>query len=964
MSRKTLQDELKIIESSFKKTTTSGCSYEVSEKTAKKFIRLKQGTDMASRIILQSMMDTFQENFFDSRPSFTYFDIINKTFKPSDNSRELFNYFIFKIASKKKPIHELFSEKYEKLLKKIDKLNKKFQEIAFREEFFFEKLTSQIVERYRKTMKPYEFLVLKMIFDFQNNLRLFNWNVVDKDVQVEFLYSIFTLLQVKQHLLDIDGFDIINIPSKEGIDSGVFESSEDNIKPRLMEILYIMNSIDTIKRRISKVEATIFTQGIQDIIQKIGNKKNNLGEEKIITRYLELLFQLNKMINRFKQFRKENSDSKIVEKLTRITREKIQPRKIEDKEQLDDIYKNEFYLVGFIIRQFKKIFLMLRKKRTMSDGYVIKRLVSEIAKRDRLRVIALFVVVSLNAAVGMIMPLVLGDLTTYLDEGAGDINTIYFYGWIFIGISVFGLFFSICANWFVQLLGNKVMFDMREKMFENLQHLSFDYYNAQPSGKIISYITNDVETIQELISSGFLTIVIDVVRLVAAIFLMFYKSWQLSLTSFAIIPFILLLGFVIFSKARRYFVIMRRKIAAVTTHLQESIAGMRVIKSFAIEEKDATTFKRAAEEELEINLKAAKLFSSLPGLITMVISLGIGVLIMVGGRLHVNWLVYGVSKFAVGDLLAFLMYLFQFFGPIIAMMQFITNIQNSMAAGERIIRLIDADATVKEKENAISVEDEKYEKLSHDNVVIRFENVNFEYEKDQPILKNISVVTQPGERLALVGYTGAGKTTFIKLLARFWDVTTGRILINNIDIRNFEFDALREMMGVVLQDNFLFSGTVMDNIKYGKRDASDEEVFDITRKLGIHEFILNMEDGYDTPVLERGSRLSAGQRQMIAFARALLIDPPILILDEATSSIDPYSEIIVKNALDELLKDRTSITIAHRLSTVLNSDRIFVMDSGRIVEEGSHEELVQKEDGLYNHLYSMQFTKISNNGKK
>ncbi|MHA1998514.1 MAG: ABC transporter transmembrane domain-containing protein, partial [Promethearchaeota archaeon] len=634
MSPKSLKEELQIMESqgSLKRTTTPGCPYDVSEDTAKKFIRLKQGTDFMSRLILQAEMDILGDKFFGKtakKVSTNKVDVFLKVFKPKDPSRELFNYFLFKVGEKKKEtIDKAFFSRYEKLEGKKEKLAGKFQEISFREEFYFEKITHQIVKRYKKTIKPYEYQVLNLIYNFQNELRLFNWNVVDKDVQVEFLFNIFKLLQIKQNLLERENLNILELPGGRGAEG--LESSVENPDPHAYEILYIVERLNVVARKLKSLEKEIFNIGMDTVIKAL-KRRDTIKEGQLITRYMNLLYSLNDTINRFNNFKEKFKNdtengikSPIIISIIKNIEERIEPMFIHDKNSLDERYRNEFILVGFIIKLFRKIFTLLRKKRTMTDMYVIKRLISEIAKRDKKSMALLMILVAVNATIGMVMPLILGDLTSYIDQSSIDLNRIYNYGYTFLTIAVFTLFLSIGSNWIVQYLGNRVMYEMRARMFENLQNLSFDYYNSQPSGKIISYITNDVETIQELISSGFLTIVIDVVRLIGAVFLMFYISWQLSLTSFLIIPFILILGFFIFKKARRFFVIMRKKIAGVTTHLQESIAGMRVIKAYAIEEKDYSTFERSTKEELEINLKAAKLFSALPGLITMVISFGIG----------------------------------------------------------------------------------------------------------------------------------------------------------------------------------------------------------------------------------------------------------------------------------------------------------------------------------------------------
>ena len=301
-----------------------------------------------------------------------------------------------------------------------------------------------------------------------------------------------------------------------------------------------------------------------------------------------------------------------------------------------------------------------------------------------------------------------------------------------------------------------------------------------------------------------------------------------------------------------------------------------------------------------------------------------------------------------GDILAFVLFLMGFLTPLIAVFQLFTVIQNSMAAGERIMKVINTKSTVINHSDAIEISDIKGE--------IEYSKVHFEYVKNQHVIKNFNLKIKPKERIAIIGYTGAGKTTLINLIERFYDVKSGEISIDGKNIKKITLQSLRNNIGLVLQDNLLFSGSVKDNIKYGKPDANDEEIIEIAKNVGAHEFILDLPQGYDSEVREFGTLLSVGQKQLIAFARALLINPPILIMDEATSAVDPFSELIIQNALEKtMLKNRTSITIAHRLSTVINADRIIVMENGEIVEEGNHQELMENKNGVYRYLFLMQF---------
>jgi ATP-binding cassette subfamily B protein len=495
----------------------------------------------------------------------------------------------------------------------------------------------------------------------------------------------------------------------------------------------------------------------------------------------------------------------------------------------------------------------------------------------------------------------------------------------------------------VQTLANKSMYILRQNLFANLQKLSFDFYNekGRSSGKIISYLTNDVETIQELINSGLLTIITQIFSIVASLTLMFILSTTLTLISFGILPIILIIALLVFSNARRYFILMRRKVAAVTGHLNESLSGMRVIKAFAVEDTDYQKFDVLTDAELAINIKAQKLFSGIPAVIMVVIGSALGFIILAGAYL------LETKILLPGTLIAFVLYLVNFMGPLVSVMQFFSQIQNSMAAGERILKIIDTIPSVKDKPDAIV--------LPPITGAIDFEDVHFYYEKGQPIIKDLNLHIDPKERIAIIGYTGAGKTTIISLLCRFYDIQEGSIKMDGNDLRDVTLHSLRSQIGLVLQDNFLFSGSVKDNIRYGKPEATDDEVVQAALEVGAHEFIMDLPNGYDTEVREFGNLLSVGQKQLIAFARALLLNPPVLILDEATSAVDPYSELIIQQALETLLKGRTSISIAHRLSTIVNSDRIIVLDQGKVIEEGNHSTLMEQENSMYRHLFLMQF---------
>jgi len=578
---------------------------------------------------------------------------------------------------------------------------------------------------------------------------------------------------------------------------------------------------------------------------------------------------------------------------------------------------------------------------------ILRRLLYYVGSGNRKYIIPLVFLITLNIIINWFTPLIFRAL---VDDGlgggigatGGDIDVVILLGTLFFIMTVSGVITRIVQGYIISKLATITMYNLRYELFLKFQKLGLDYHESpkRTAGKKINYLTGDVNTIQELIQSGLLVSVSNFFLVFGALFFMILLSPQLTLVAFLILPFFGGIAGILFGRARKYFKELRERVATVTSTLNESIMGMRVIKSFAVEEENYKEFNTANELERITTMKAAKLLAYIPVIVILVITFGISILFFSSGYLIREGLL------SQGTLVAFIFYIFMFFEPLFSIIGFITLLQNSIAAGSRIIRLLDEDPSIKEIEDAI--------KLTSIQGKIEYNNVNFSYEEGVPILKDINITIKEKERLALVGYTGAGKSTFIKLLSRFYDPTEGEIEIDGINLKNINLKSLRRNMGIVLQENFLFSGTVIDNIRYGKLDATDQEVIDAAKKVSAHDFIMELEKGYGTIVGERGSRLSEGQRQLIAFARALISDPPILILDEATSSIDPYSELLIQRALETLLKGRTSISIAHRLSTIINSDRIVVLDKGKIIEEGSHSELIEKQ-GFYKHLFDLQF---------
>ncbi|MEJ2251404.1 MAG: ABC transporter ATP-binding protein [Candidatus Lokiarchaeota archaeon] len=551
----------------------------------------------------------------------------------------------------------------------------------------------------------------------------------------------------------------------------------------------------------------------------------------------------------------------------------------------------------------------------------------------------------LNLSVSLLAPLTFREL---IDQGLGtgssngNLNVIFTMGVLFFILTIAGVMTRIAQSYIIQKLATLTMYNLRYELFVKFQNLGLDYHESpdKTAGKKISFVTNDVNTIQELISSGLLIVFGNLFTVLGSFGLMIFLSPQLSLASFLIFPIVAIVFLSIFSKARVYFKQLRERVSDVTSELDESIMGMRIIQAFAVEEENYRDFRRATMREKKMFIKAGKLFALTPGAFTFIMTFGLGTIFFTAGILIRE------GNLTEGTLVAFIFYVFQFLDPLIGLVNFFTVLQNSLAAGARILNLLNETPSIQDKKDAIN--------LNRVEGEIIYENVNFSYEKDQPVLNNINVQIKRKERLALVGYTGAGKSTFIKILSRFYDPLRGDVYVDGKNLKDIKIDSLRRKMGIVLQENFLFSDTVKENIRFGKLDATDEEIIAVAKKVKAHKIIKELKDGYDTMVGERGSKLSEGQKQLIAFARALISDPPILILDEATSSIDPYSELLIQEALETLLDGRTSVSIAHRLSTIINSDRILVMDEGRIIEEGSHQDLIEK-GGFYKHLFDMQF---------
>ncbi len=504
------------------------------------------------------------------------------------------------------------------------------------------------------------------------------------------------------------------------------------------------------------------------------------------------------------------------------------------------------------------------------------------------------------------------------------------------------------ASYYTQIraearLGQSILLNLRSQLFDHLQRLSARFYDRTEAGRIMSRMHSDVGELGEFLDSGAFWVAGEVVILAGVVLTLFAMDYRLALVTLSVIP--ALFFFLAFwqRKARQYFIRVRRAIAAVNGALQENISGIRVIQSLSREELNFRHFDRVNRDHFEANIRSARLSASMMPAVEVLAALAISFIVLFGGTRVLG------GTMLVGTLVAFVLYIQIFFDPIRQLTMEYAQLQRATASGSRVFELLDVRAEITDSPDSITVP-----RLKGD---IRFEGVSFSYEPGLEVLHDINLHCASGQTTALVGPTGAGKSTIVSLIARFYDVTKGSILVDGYDIRGIKQTDYRRQTGLVLQDPFLFSATIRENIRYGNLEAGDDEVIAAAKAVGAYDFITRLEKGYDTELQERGQNLSMGQRQLISFARALLADPVILLLDEATANIDSYSEHVLQEGLQKLIKGRTTVVIAHRLSTVRNADRIVVLDGGRIVEEGRHDELLAR-GGLYTRLYEMTYASV------
>lgn len=564
-------------------------------------------------------------------------------------------------------------------------------------------------------------------------------------------------------------------------------------------------------------------------------------------------------------------------------------------------------------------------------------------KRD---IIITILIMTLSSALGMLTPIILSEIIDDIIP-AKNISKL-----VFIILTLLVINIIIVINLRIKIsitsrLGQNIIHQIRSDIFTHLQALPFSYYDERPHGKIQVRVVNYVNSLSDLLSNGIINTITDLFSLFFIVGFMFYLNFRLTLVCLIGLPMLMIIIFIIKRKQRVAWQISSNKSSNLNAYIAESMNGIRVTQSFVRERENIRIFNNLSSEYSSAWMRAVKLNFLLWPAIDNISTWTTAAIYVIG----VNWISGSSNLLTVGTLIAFTGYIGRFWAPINTLASFYNSLLTAMSYLERIFETIDEPVLVKDADNAVE--------MPFITGNVEFNDVSFSYEDGIKILNKVNFKVKAGETFAIVGPTGAGKSTIINLISRFYNVDSGKILIDGIDISTVTIKSLRQQMGVMLQDSFIFSGTIADNIRYGNMGATDEQVITAAKTVCAHSFIMNMDDGYNTQVNERGTRLSAGQRQLISFARALLADPKILILDEATSSIDTETELLLQEGLAKLLKNRTSFIIAHRLSTIKNADCILYIDKGQIIEMGNHDKLMA-EKGLYYELYVSQYDFLDN----
>lgn len=514
-----------------------------------------------------------------------------------------------------------------------------------------------------------------------------------------------------------------------------------------------------------------------------------------------------------------------------------------------------------------------------------------------------------------------------------------------LALIIFGLLLlaSVLQYFFIYYtayLGQSVIRDLRVQVFQHITSLKLTYFDRTAIGTSTTRTINDIETINTVFTQGAITIIADILTLFAVLTVMFVTSWKLTLICLTTMPFLIIATYIFKEKVKAAYQIVRTQVSKMNAFLQERITGMRIVQIFNVEKQEMQKFKKINRDYTQANLNSILYYAIFFPVVEVISAVSLGLMVWWGARGVIG------DQVSLGALVAFPIYLSMMFRPIRMLADKFNTLQMGLVAADRVFILLDRNDKI---ENTGEHVPEKVEGL------VEFKDVTFAYNERNYVLQNIDFKIPTGETLAIVGSTGSGKSTIINLISRFYEINSGQILIDNVDIKEYKIDNLRTHIGLVLQDVFLFTGTVLENITLRNPNISREAAIAAAKMIGAHEFIEKLPNGYDYPLMERGATLSMGQRQLISFIRVLVYDPNILILDEATSSIDPESEAVIQYAIEKLIDQRTSIIVAHRLSTIRHAHKIMVLDKGHVIEYGSHDELMQLSDGHYRELFEMQF---------
>ncbi|WP_373265583.1 ABC transporter ATP-binding protein [Hungatella hathewayi] len=554
---------------------------------------------------------------------------------------------------------------------------------------------------------------------------------------------------------------------------------------------------------------------------------------------------------------------------------------------------------------------------------------------------AVLLIMAGTIAISMATPIMM-EYAINVCVASGDVKGLLKLGALAVVMFLFFLAGTKIRMYIMSDVSNQVLLNIRDELYRHIQTLSFGFFDSRPTGKILARIIGDVNSLKDVLSDSVTQLIPDLITVICVAVIMLIKNYRLAMAALLTLPILVVGMLVIETTAHKRWQIYRKKTSNLNAYVHEDLSGIRVIQSFAAERETRAVFYDLVKQHYQAFIDAVVVADGFGPVVEITWGLGGFLLYFIGIR------IIGVGEVGIGTFLAFSTYIAMFWSPIRNLANFYNKLTTNISAAERIFDIIDTEAGIRDCEGA--------EELPDIEGTVDFEHVSFAYddEPERMILKDVNFHIRQGETIALVGPTGAGKTTIVNLLSRFYEATDGRVLIDSYDIRKVTLKSLRSQMGIMTQDNFLFSGTIKYNIKYGRLDATDEEMIEAAKAVNAHDFIMKLEHGYDTEISERGARLSIGQRQLLAFARTMLSKPGILILDEATSSIDTHTELLVQKGIEALLKGRTSFVIAHRLSTIRKADRIFVIDQGNIMEAGSHEELMEKR-GAYYQLYQSQF---------